>query len=44
MKEIYFRTTDEQVRKMEELVKKGIYVNRSDVIRDAIRKFLEGLK
>ena len=34
--------TDDQNRKIDSLVERGIFLNRSDFVRSAIREFLEG--
>lgn len=37
---VQVRIPRELVKKVDELVKRGIYPNRSEAIRDAIRRFL----
>ncbi|MGQ4892168.1 MAG: ribbon-helix-helix domain-containing protein [Candidatus Njordarchaeia archaeon] len=41
MQTISFKTTDEMLRKMDEMVERGLFVSRSDLIRSAIRLLLE---
>lgn len=41
-KRIVLGLTDQQQEKLDKLVAKGIYQNRTEAIRDAIRKLIEG--
>lgn len=43
-KRIVLGLTDQQQEKLDKLVVKGIYQNRTEAIRDAIRKLLEGFE
>ena len=38
METVQIRLTDKQIRSIDTLVKKGVYPNRSEAVRDAVRK------
>ncbi|HLD49505.1 MAG TPA: ribbon-helix-helix domain-containing protein [archaeon] len=38
METMQIRLTDKQIRRIDFLVKRGIYPNRSEAVRDAVRK------
>lgn len=40
MKRISFRIPEEQLKRIDELVRKGEFPNRSEVLRAAVREFL----
>lgn len=40
MRQINFKTTEQQIEDMDALVYRGLYVSRNDVIRSAIRDLL----
>jgi Arc/MetJ-type ribon-helix-helix transcriptional regulator len=42
METVQIRLTEKQIRNIEVLVKKGVYPNRSEAVRDAVRKLVEG--
>ncbi len=37
---VQVRIPREMIKKIDELVKRGVYPNRSEAIRDAVRRFL----
>jgi len=41
METVQIRLTEKQIRNIDVLVKKGIYPNRSEAVRDAVRKLVE---
>ena len=41
MQTMQIRLTDKQIKRVDTLVKKGIYPNRSEAVRDAVRKLVE---
>lgn len=41
METVQIRLTDKQIRNIESLVKKGVYPNRSEAVRDAVRRLVE---
>ncbi|MBI4174652.1 MAG: ribbon-helix-helix protein, CopG family [Candidatus Aenigmarchaeota archaeon] len=41
METVQIRLTDKQIKNIETLVKKGVYPNRSEAVRDAVRKLVE---
>jgi len=41
LKKILLGITEQQEEKIEKMINKGIYQNRTEAIRDAIRKLLE---
>lgn len=41
MKTLQIRATKDQIAAMDRMVRKGIYPNRSEAVRDAIRKHIE---
>lgn len=44
MQTFQIRLTDEQLKSLKTLEKKGIYPNRSEAVRDAVRKLLDDKK
>ncbi len=42
METVQIRLTEKQIRNIDVLVKKGVYPNRSEAVRDAVRKLVEG--
>ena len=40
MNTVQIRLTEKQVKNIDVLVKKGIYPNRSEAVRDAVRKLV----
>lgn len=40
MQTMQIRLTDKQIKRVDTLVKKGIYPNRSEAVRDAVRKLV----
>ena len=40
METVQIRLTDKQIRSIDSLVKKGVYPNRSEAVRDAVRKLV----
>ena len=41
METVQIRLTEKQIRNIENLVKKGVYPNRSEAVRDAVRKLVD---
>ena len=41
METVQIRLTEKQLRNLDVLVRKGIYPNRSEAVRDAVRKLVE---
>ncbi len=41
METVQIRLTEKQIRNIEGLVKKGIYPNRSEAVRDAVRRLVD---
>ena len=41
METVQIRLTEKQIKNIEVLVKKGVYPNRSEAVRDAVRKLVE---
>ena len=41
METVQIRLTDKQIKNIETLVKKGVYPNRSEAVRDAVRKLVD---
>ena len=41
METVQIRLTDKQIKNIESLVKKGVYPNRSEAVRDAVRRLVE---
>ena len=41
METVQIRLTDKQIKNIEGLVKKGVYPNRSEAVRDAVRRLVE---
>ncbi len=41
METVQIRLTEKQVKAIGQLVKKGVYPNRSEAVRDAVRKLVE---
>ena len=41
METVQIRLTEKQIRNIDVLVKKGDYPNRSEAVRDAVRKLVE---
>lgn len=40
MQTMQIRLTDKQIKRIDTLVKKGVYPNRSETVRDAVRKLV----
>jgi len=40
METVQIRLTEKQIRNIDVLVKKGVYPNRSETVRDAVRKLV----
>jgi len=40
METVQIRLTEKQIKSIDLLIKKGIYPNRSEAIRDAVRKLM----
>jgi len=40
METVQIRLTEKQIRSIDVLVKRGIYPNRSEAVRDAVRKLV----
>ena len=40
METVQIRLTEKQIRNIDVLVKKGVYPNRSEAVRDAVRKLV----
>ncbi len=40
MQTMQIRLTDKQIKRVDVLVKKGVYPNRSEAVRDAVRKLV----
>lgn len=40
METLQIRLSENQIEKIDILIKKGVYPSRSEAIRDAVRKFL----
>ncbi len=40
MQTMQIRLTDKQIKRVDLLVKKGVYPNRSEAVRDAVRKLV----
>ena len=43
METVQIRLTEKQIRAINVLVKKGVYPNRSEAVRDAVRKLVNGV-
>lgn len=41
METVQIRLTEKQLRNLDVLVRKGVYPNRSEAVRDAVRKLVE---
>jgi Arc/MetJ-type ribon-helix-helix transcriptional regulator len=41
METVQIRLTDKQIKNIDVLVRKGIYPNRSEAVRDAVRKLVD---
>ncbi len=41
METVQIRLTEKQIKNIEVLVKKGIYPNRSEAVRDAVRRLVD---
>ncbi len=41
METVQIRLTEKQIRNIEGLVKKGVYPNRSEAVRDAVRRLVD---
>jgi len=41
METVQIRLTEKQIKNIEILVKKGIYPNRSEAVRDAVRRLVD---
>jgi Arc/MetJ-type ribon-helix-helix transcriptional regulator len=41
METVQIRLTEKQIKNIETLVKKGVYPNRSEAVRDAVRRLVE---
>ena len=41
METVQIRLTEKQIKNIDVLVKKGVYPNRSEAVRDAVRKLVE---
>ena len=41
METVQIRLTEKQIRSIDTLVKKGVYPNRSEAVRDAVRKLVD---
>ncbi len=41
METVQIRLTEKQIRNIDVLVKRGVYPNRSEAVRDAVRKLVE---
>jgi Arc/MetJ-type ribon-helix-helix transcriptional regulator len=41
METVQIRLTDKQIRNIDVLVRKGTYPNRSEAVRDAVRRLVE---
>jgi len=41
METVQIRLTEKQIKNIEVLVKKGVYPNRSEAVRDAVRRLVE---
>ncbi len=41
METVQIRLTERQIRNIDVLVKKGVYPNRSEAVRDAVRKLVD---
>jgi Arc/MetJ-type ribon-helix-helix transcriptional regulator len=42
METVQIRLTEKQIRIVDTLIRKGVYPNRSEAIRDAVRKLTNG--
>lgn len=42
MQTMQIRLTEKQLKTVDILVKKGVYPNRSEAVRDAVRRLVEG--
>ena len=42
METVQIRLTEKQIRVIDVLVRKGVYPNRSEAVRDAVRKLANG--
>lgn len=40
MQTMQIRLTDKQIKRIDVMVKKGVYPNRSEAVRDAVRKLV----
>jgi len=41
METVQIRLTEKQIRALNTLIKKGVYPNRSEAVRDAVRKLVD---
>lgn len=41
METVQIRLTERQIRNIDVLVKRGVYPNRSEAVRDAVRKLVD---
>lgn len=41
METVQIRLTEKQIKNIEVLVRKGVYPNRSEAVRDAVRRLVE---
>ncbi|HLD84942.1 MAG TPA: ribbon-helix-helix domain-containing protein [archaeon] len=41
METVQIRLTEKQLRNLDVLVRRGVYPNRSEAVRDAVRKLVE---
>lgn len=41
METVQIRLTDKQIKNIDVLVRKGVYPNRSEAVRDAVRKLVD---
>lgn len=41
METVQIRLTEKQIKNIETLVKKGVYPNRSEAVRDAVRRLVD---
>lgn len=41
METVQIRLTERQIKNIDVLVRKGVYPNRSEAVRDAVRKLVE---
>ena len=44
MQTMQIRLTKKQIKRVDVMVKKGVYPNRSEAVRDAVRKLVENVQ